>query len=103
MEITVTQFVRPNGRQRQETIENMPEDLKPYLDAIKKADCRLTAEVIFGQVSFCIEHEEGDFDIELCANGPLPDGRAGTRVGLETLIRRFDTKKFKKWLRAVPA
>src|ERR1700674_1608478 len=47
----VRQFVRPNGRQRQEVIENMPNDLKSHLDAIKKAGCRLTAEVTFNNVS----------------------------------------------------
>ena len=70
----VRKFVRPDGRQRQEVIENMPNDLKSHLDAIKKAGCRLTAEVTFNNVSFCIECREAkdDFDMEICANGPLP-------------------------------
>src|ERR1700691_2522916 len=98
MDIIVTQFVRPDGKQKLETIHQMPDDLKPILQSIKECGGRLTAEVIFSDVAFTIDCPKGevDFDMEICPNGPLPDATAGPRQGLEKLIRRFDAKKFRE-------
>lgn len=101
MDITLTQFVLPNGCQREATIEDMPEDLKPFLDAMKKNGCRLTVEVLTnGIVSYAVECKEveADFDMELCQNGP---GEHGTRASLEKLIRRFDANNLKEFIAEV--
>lgn len=103
MDITVVQFVRPDGHRRESTIHGMPEDLAPIIHKMKACGCRLTAEVIFNNVAFTIDcpKEEFDFDMELYPNGPTPDGTPGPRHGLEKLIRRFDSKKFREMSRAV--
>jgi hypothetical protein len=45
-------------------------------------------------VSLAVEHNEGDFDIELCLNGP---GENSPKNALERLIRRFDADEFERW------
>jgi hypothetical protein len=97
--IPLTQFLRPNGRQREVWCDDMPADLAPKMDAITAHGCRLTCEELMtGHVSFAVEHPEGDFDIELCVNGP---GESSPKNALEKLIRRFDADEFEKWKRAL--
>jgi hypothetical protein len=89
--------MRPDGRKRGIYIDDMPDDLGSLLEKIFENDANLTAEELStGEVSFTIECEEGDFDCELALNGP---GEHGTRACLERLIRRFDAKRFRKWLK----
>lgn len=89
MRIDVIQYVRPHGIQRPIYIENMPDDLQPYVDAMKEDGVRIAVEeLVTGEVSFTLENwrKGEDVDIELCANGPGDDG---TRASLEKLIRRY--------------
>jgi len=100
VQIMVTQFVRPDGHRRQESVSDMPDSLAPILEEIAKAGLDLTAEVLTsGEVSFTLACDEYacDFDIEICENGP---GEMGTKAGLARLIERFDKKKFQVWLQA---
>lgn len=91
MKVPFVQFHLPNGRQTFEFIE-LPDTLKLKVDAIHQWECRLTAEVLGnGICSFCVEHYHGDFDMELCPNGPeVP-------AAITELIERFDEAEFKKW------
>lgn len=91
MQVIITQFFRPDGRQVPQSIE-LADDLAPKLKEIQDAGCRLTAEVLTtGMCSFAVEHPDGDFDLELCENGP----QVPTKI--TELIRRFDAVKFAAW------
>ena len=97
--IPLTQFLRPDGRQRDVWCDNMPSDLAPKMDAITAHRCRLTCEELMsGMVSLAIEHHDGDFDIELAENGAGPNS---PKNALERLVRRFDADEFEKWARGL--
>jgi hypothetical protein len=86
MEVKLTQFIRPNGRQEEITAE-VDDALRPQVEAIIKAGLRFTAEVIpGGNVSLCIENDEEDLAIEIARNSP---GENTPRAALERLISRF--------------
>lgn len=90
--IPFTQYVRPNGRQEQVTID-LPDDCFTKYEELRAAGLRLTAEVLStGHASFCIEDRElGDFAITLCPNGEkVPETIA-------TMIRSFDRAAFDAW------
>ena len=102
MKIELTQYLRPDGRTRQIWLDDAPDDLKPFVAAIKKCKCNLAVEELTtGEASFTIEYpypsQAEDFDIEICPNGP------GTRDALYRLLRRFDVKNFKAWAREIDA
>ena len=86
MEVEVRQYVRPHGRIRPITID-MPKELESIIKQIHDSGFRLAAEVLRSantdDVSFTIENDEMDLDIEIVPNG------SGTREALERLIRRF--------------
>jgi hypothetical protein len=87
MIVHLTQLVRPNGLRRPVEAE-VPDELKPMVDAILAKGYRFTAEVLgepFG-VSLCIEDDEEDKDIEIASNGP---GDNAPPAALERMIRRF--------------
>ena len=70
MIVKITQFIAPHGEQRERTCE-VPDDCALGYESLKRHGCRLTAEVLMtGAVSQTIEHEEGDFLIEITSNGP---------------------------------
>ena len=95
MIVEVTQFHRPNGRQTQERTE-LPNDCAVGYEAMRRKECRLTAEVLSsGLVSVCIEHEEGDFDIHIVENGPK------VQTAIADMLRKFDGAIFDGWLEAV--
>lgn len=97
MEIPVTQYLMPDGRKRETSIDGMPDSLAPILREIAKAGLHLEAEVLStGMVSFTLAYhkQDTDYDIEICANGP---GENGTKASLIRLIKRFDRKQFMKW------
>ena len=99
MKIQLIQFIRPDGRQRPTWADDMPEDLAPIVEAIRKNNMRFTAEDLgTGHVSICLEHREGDFDIEIAQNGP---GENTPKRCLERIIRRFDQKRFDEWLKDI--
>lgn len=64
----VTQFLRPDGRQKKFTVE-MPDELhEPYVDMVNSG-CRLEAEVIStGEVSVTVTSDEADVDIRVTRN-----------------------------------
>jgi hypothetical protein len=90
--VEITQFHRPNGRTTLE-FTDLPNDCAVGYEAMKRHGCRLTAEEIYGNISVCIEHPEGDYDIEVVANGPK------VQEALADMLRRFDGGSFQKWLK----
>ena len=95
MIVEITQFIAPHGGQRKVTCE-VPDDCAVGYESLKRHKCRLTAEVLMtGVVSQCIEHEEGDYDIAVTANGPA------VTDALVEMIRKFDGADFEKWLKEV--
>jgi hypothetical protein len=86
MQVNLTQFIRPNGRQRQ-TFAEVSDDLRARVEAIRAAGLRFTAEDLGnGKVSLCIENDEEDLAIEIADNGP---GENSPTVALERLIRSY--------------
>ena len=93
VKVKVTQFYTPNGQQQQHDVE-VPDDCADGYKALRECGCRLTAEVLLtGLVSQTVEHEEGDFLIEICANGPK------VLENLEKMIKEFEASKFRVWLK----
>ena len=92
MIVSVTQFLLPDGRQRLVSAE-VPDDLRPQVEAIQQSGCRLTAEVLTtDEVSQCIEHPDiGDFDHVLSPTGPEATKK------LRLMVARFDKAKCDKW------
>jgi hypothetical protein len=96
MKIEVIQFMLPDGRQVIREIE-IPEELDTQYMAMKECGCRLTCEMLSDfDVSVAIEHEEGDYDIEVVTNYP---GLPMTTVS--QMLRRFKVKEFKRWLKNI--
>lgn len=92
MKVEITQFIAPDGEQRQRFAE-VPDDCAVGYEALRRKGCRLTAEVIIGgHVSQTVEHEEGDFLIEVTPNGPE------VTQALIKMLREFDGKDFDEWL-----
>lgn len=95
MRVEVVQYMRPNGRKKLIWLDDVPEQYAPILNEISAAKCTLTAEhLTTGEVSFAIEHEEGDVSVEVCKNGP------GTREAFYSLLNSFhsDWEKFRTLL-----
>ena len=98
MQLEVVQLLRPDGRERKIVLDDVPDSYAPIVDRVRKCGCRLTAEVLTtDQVSFAIEHGEGDVDVEICPNA------LGTRDAMFRLLDRFDTAwpEFLKHLMAI--
>lgn len=83
-EIPFTQYLLPDGRKRQTSIEVAPEVANKARSIIR---CGLSFEcelLITGQASFTItDPEEGDVDIRVIPNGP------GVREAIEEMVRDF--------------
>jgi hypothetical protein len=92
MLVNVTQFIRPDGHQRIE-YTTVPNDCAVGYKAMQRKNCRITAEAIYGNVALSIEHEEGDFDIQIVPNGPQ------VQETLANMLRSFDSMKFDTWLK----
>lgn len=92
MKIQITQFIRPDGRQRGIAFD-LRDDLRPQMELIEACDCRITAEQLqtLEAVSY-VSHKEGDFDLIISACGKEAE------EALENMIRRFDKTKFDEWL-----
>lgn len=72
MEVEVTQFIAPHGRQREErtTLRDDPALAAAYAK-MQANGHRFTAEVLrTGHVSICIESDEDDVVHKLASNGP---------------------------------
>lgn len=96
MKVEVTEFIRPNGRQ-DKTLVEVADDCRAGYEALRRKGCRLTSEVLMGgMVSQTVEHEEGDFLIEVTGFD-----RAKAVAALEKMLREFDEGKFEQWRAAV--
>lgn len=93
MQVQVTQFLRPDGRVQQATTELSDEPgLEDKYNLLAELGLRFTAEVLTtGEVSTCIEHELGDFDMSITPNGPE------VQKGMIDMLRRFNENKFHSW------
>ena len=70
MSITFTQFMRPNGR-RVETSIDRPEEIEQMADALKAKGLRFEVEVLTtGHVSMAIEDKEETIAMRVVPNGP---------------------------------
>ncbi len=95
MKVEVTEFVRPNGAPRKHSVE-VPDDCAVGYESLKRHKCRLTAESLMtGAVSQTVEHEEGDFLIEVTFAGQ------SNEEALIKMLREFDGAKFEEWLKEV--
>jgi hypothetical protein len=83
-EIKVTQFLLPDGRQKEVFIER-PDEIAAMAGKIVAAGYRFTVELLTtGHVSMAIEDDEQDHDIELVPNAPGVVGQ-----GFDRLVTRF--------------
>lgn len=97
MNLTVTQFMRPDGRKKPISLE-IPDDCKAKVKEFQACGCAITCEQMMnGQVVQYITHNEGDFAIEMSNSGKDAD------VALLKMIRAFDTAKFNEWLEEMVA
>lgn len=93
MKIELTRFELPFGKKSTVEYEIYDSFYEKY-KAIIDNGCRLTIEKLrTGQVSICIEHDYGDFDIQLC--------RDGDEVAtIQTLLQKFDVDSLNNWRHA---
>jgi hypothetical protein len=92
MHVKITQFIPPRRRQEERSCE-VPNDCAPGYESLNRHGCRLTAEVLMtGLVSQTVEHEIGDYLVEITPNGPE------VQTALIKMLHEFDGAKFEKWL-----
>lgn len=91
MEITFTQFLLPDGRQRPMIIDR-PDDIGKKAKQLIDSGCRLEIEMLqTGEISMTVERDGNDGEIDLlaqevCSNGPpVP-------VAVDKLISEADTQ-----------
>lgn len=90
----VTQYLRPDGRQREVELE-IPDEYQQQYDLIYSCECRITCEqMMSGQAAQYISHKHGDFDIKLT---PADDRKAADKALLQ-MIKAFDKNEFDKWV-----
>lgn len=97
---SVTQYLRPDGRRRDSGFE-LPSEIKPLYDEMKKAGCWVEVEVLTtGEVSMTVfdPAKEEAIDMSVTQNGPkVKDGLVFTIVwfstAIENLLRVFKNKK----------
>lgn len=84
-DIEMTQYVMPDGRQKQVFISR-PKEIADAAAKVRRAiPGRFACEVLLtGQVSFTYENDEEDIDIEVCSNGPEVPG------AVDRLVRRLE-------------
>jgi hypothetical protein len=93
MKVEVTEFVRPNGERRIHSVD-VADDCAVGYEALRRKGCRLTAEYLMtGAVSQTVEHEEGDFLIEVTFK------HEENIPALEKMLREFDGARFDEWLK----
>src|SRR5690606_27801674 len=69
IDVPAVQYMRPDGLLVDVTAP-IPIECKAAYDEMTERGCRLAAEVLMtDEVSLTIEHDEGDFAIEVCPNG----------------------------------
>lgn len=90
----VTQYLRPDGRQRELELE-IPDEYQQQYNLIHSYGCRLTCEQMMnGEAAQYISHKDGDFDIKLT---PAYDRKAADKALLQ-MIKSFDKNEFDKWV-----
>lgn len=95
MDLTVTQFMRPDGR-RKPIVLQIPDDCEAKVKELQACGCEITCEQMMnGQAVQYISHNEGDFAIEMSSSGKDAD------AALLKMIRGFDTATFNEWLKEV--
>ena len=86
-EIPFTQYMRPDGRRVEISIER-PEEICKKAEAIINAGYCFEIEVLTtGLVSMTISDDEADHDMEIVDNGP------GVPVAVDRMINRFYERK----------
>ena len=91
--VPFTQFLMPNGRQEATSIDVDDAEFAAY-QMVKALGFRMTVEMLsdYSTVSQTIEDPElGDFDMEICPNGPEVPRR------LSAMLLRFDPVLAAKW------
>lgn len=85
-EITFTQFLMPDGRQKSVTI-NRPTEIAKLAEEIIARGYRFECEMLTTrEISLTITNKHGDADIEIVNNGPeVP-------AAIDQLITRFSSK-----------
>ncbi len=94
--VEVTQFIPPNGKTRDISIE-VPDDLTEKYTEMRSLGLRLTVEKLMtGIISLCIENPEyGDFKMKLFPDHD-PEG-PDDLTELIDIIREFDTDEYRIW------
>jgi hypothetical protein len=82
-EIAFTQYLMPDGRTEVVFIDR-PSDIAAKAEKIEAAGYSFAVEMLrdYRTVSLTIENDDGDFDIEVCPNGP------GVPVAIDRMINR---------------
>lgn len=91
--ISITQFLRPDGRQAIRVTDVSDEAFEKF-QVMTRLGCRLTAEVLvpFSGVSLTIEHPDyGDYA------GVIVNNEPGVATSIETMLLCFDEKDFSEW------
>jgi len=93
MKITVTQFLRPNGRKKELLLE-IPDSYQEQYKLIKQCGCYISCEQIqTGEAAQYITHKTGDFAIKVTPCFETADN------ALLEMIAAFNKDAFDKWLR----
>lgn len=97
MNLTVTQFMRPDGRRKSICLE-IPDDCASKVKEIQARGCEIACEQLMtGEAAHYISHDEGNFAIDVTGSGKK------AVAALLKMIRAFDTAKFNEWLKEVAA
>lgn len=94
MNIPFTQYLLPDGRRKETSIDVGPLEHVAF-ESARACGFRMTCEILTnGLISMAIEHPElGDFDCIVCANGPDVPQK------LSNMLLRFDRTKAEEWIK----
>jgi len=95
MNLTVTQFMRPDGRWKSIHL-TIPDDYKAKVEEYQSRDCEITCEQLrTGEAAQYISCSEGDFAIAISPSGKKAD------AALLKMINQFDIAEFDEWLKGM--
>lgn len=93
MKVNITQFMRPDGRRVQRTVE-VPDELKEQYELLLSCGCELTCEQLMSHRAVqYISNDNGDFATVTTPAGDLE----AARLALLQMIKAFDKDAFEKW------
>lgn len=99
MLIQITQYLRPNGKQKRLLLD-IPEEYRKQYDLILACECCITCEQLTtGQAVQYITHQLGDFAIETTP----PHDKKAAEAALLQMIKSFNKTMFETWLARVNA